>query len=123
MDAGKGEGREVAGADLPPPPAAPRRPALTWYRLPGSPAAGTFLFSGPGPAVRPGWRRRARQAASSPRGGDAGGAVTMETAEAAAAPEAASGPAPRRQQSVPQTRRPSSSTFGGHRTNSKISKE
>lgn len=88
-------GREVAGADLPPtPPAGPRRPALTWCPLPGRPAAGTVLFSGPGPAVRPGSRRRAPQAASFPRGGDAGGAVTMETAEAAAAREAAFGTVP-----------------------------
>lgn len=102
-------GGRVAGADPPPGPTAPRRPALTWRPLPGCPAAGTVLFSGPGPAVRPGARRRARQAASSPRGGVAGGAVTMETAEAAAASEAAFGP---QNSLLPQPRRPPSLTCG-----------
>lgn len=113
---GYGErGGQVAGAEPP-----PRRPALTWRPLPGCPAAGTVLFSGPGLAVRPGARRRAPQAASSPRSGVAGGAVTMETAEAAAAWGAAFGPQNRR---WPQTRRPPSPTYGGHPTDPKISKE
>lgn len=85
----RGERRGVPGAALPPPtppPPPPRRPALTWCPLLGGRAAGTVLFSGPGRAVRRGAGRRAPQAASSPRGGDAGGAVTMETAEAAFRP-------------------------------------
>ncbi|XP_026946808.1 uncharacterized protein [Sagmatias obliquidens] len=96
---GTGRGGEVAGVDLHPTSSAPRSPALTWCTLPRSPVAGTFLLSGPGPAMRPGARRRATQASSSPRGGDAVWAVTMETAEAAPASEAAGRPAPRGGQS------------------------
>lgn len=94
---GTGREGEVAGVDLHPTSSAPRSPALTWCTLPRSPVAGTFLLSGPGPAMRPEARRRARQASSSPRGGDAVWAVTMETAEAAPASEAAGRPAPRGQ--------------------------
>nr|XP_031315036.1 uncharacterized protein LOC116154949 [Camelus dromedarius] len=89
----RGRGGEVAGEDLHPASSASQHPALTWCPQPSSPAAGTFLFSGPRPAVRPGARLRARQAASSPRGGDADRAVTMETAEAAPASEATGRPA------------------------------
>lgn len=62
---GRGRGGEVAGVDLHPTSSAPQSPALTWCPLPRSPAAGTFFLSGPCPAVRPGARERARQAASS----------------------------------------------------------
>ena len=104
---GRGRGEEVAGVDLHPTSSAPQGPALTWCPLPRSPAAGTFLLSGPGPAMRPGARRRARQASSSPRGGEAVWAVTMETAEAAPASEAAGRPAPRGGQSVAREPAPS----------------
>lgn len=65
--------------------------------------------------MRPGARRRAPQAASSPRGGDAGAAVTMETAEAAGASKAAGGPAPRGGQSVAADPAPSKPDLQGHR--------
>lgn len=58
-------------------------PPLTWRPPPRRPAARTLVLSGPRPAERPAARLPALQAASSPRGGDAGGAVTMETAAAA----------------------------------------
>lgn len=85
-----------------------------WCPRPSSPAAGTFLLSGPGPAVSPGARRRERQAASSPRGGDAGGAVTMETTEAAPASEAAGRSAPRGGQSVATDPAPSKADLKDH---------
>lgn len=87
-----------------------------WCPLPRGPAAGTFLLSGPGPAMRPAARRRAPQAASSPRGGDAGAAVTMETAEAARASEAAGRPAPGGGQSGAADAAPSPPDPRGHRT-------
>lgn len=87
-----------------------------WCPLPRSPVAGTFLLSGPGPAMRPGARWRARQAASSPRGGDARAAVTMETAEAARASGAAGCPAPRGGHSVAADPAPSKPDLQGHQT-------
>lgn len=133
VGAGKGEGR-ARELTCPPVPTCPhlpysrppRRPALTWCLLPGRPAAGTLLFSGPGRAVRLGARRRARRAASSPRSGDAGGAVTMETAEAAeaaAAQEAAFRPAPGGGQSVATDPASSKPDLRGQRSDPKISKE
>lgn len=94
-------GGEVAGVDPHPTYSSLQGPALTWRPTPRRPAAGTCLLSGPGPPVRPGARRRTRQAASSPRGRDAGRAVTMETAEAAGCP------APRRGQSAAREPAPS----------------
>lgn len=104
MDAGTARTR----AGLPRPP--PSRSRLTWCPLPGRLPAGPPLLSDPGRAGRPGARRRARQAASSPRGPDAGGAVTMETAAASPAPEAAGRPEER---SLPPPRTPD---LVGHRT-------
>ena len=110
--AGEGRGGEGRWLELArTPSSAPRRPALTWGPLPRSPAAGTFLLSGPGPAMRPGERRRAPQAASSPRGGDAGAAVTMETAAAARASGAAGRPRREEGSLLPQPRRPPSAAF------------
>lgn len=94
-----------------------------WCPQPSSPAAGTFLFSGPRPAVRPGARLRARQAASSPRGGDADRAVTMETAEAAPASEATGRPALKGGKCVAREPTPSKPDLQAHRTDPKISKE
>lgn len=79
VDAGTASTR--AGPPRPP----PSRSRLTWCPLPGRLPAGPPLLSDPGRAGRPGARRRARQAASSPRGPDTGGAVTMETAAASPA--------------------------------------
>lgn len=81
----------------PPPPAPSAFPhRLTWCPLPGRLPAGPPLLSDPGRAGRPGARRRARQAASSPRGPDTGGAVTMETAAASPARGSRQPSAPRR---------------------------
>jgi hypothetical protein len=88
MDAGTASTR--AGLPRPLPP----RGRLTWCPLPGRLPAGPPLLSDPRRTERPGARRRARQAASSPRGPAVRLAVTMETAAASPAPEAAQRPAP-----------------------------
>lgn len=88
------EAGEGAGRGRPRRPSAARRPALTWRPPPRRPAARSVLLSGPRPAVRPAARLPALQAASSPGGGDAGGAVTMETAAAARGSQAVRRPAP-----------------------------
>lgn len=85
---------------------------LHWRPLPRSPPARPFLLSGPGAARRPGASRRAPQAASSRCGGDAGAAVTMETAGAARAWEAGSAQRPEGGGRLPRTRRPPSPTYG-----------
>lgn len=91
MDRVTARTRAAALATHAPRPSCPRG-RLTCCPLPGRLPAGPQLLSDPGRAWRPGVRLRAGQAASSPSGPAAGGAVTMETTAASPAQEAAGAP-------------------------------